>query len=143
MIERKLNSLIGRKSNSLRRGEVVQVEVAFGVVGLRRADEEQAGPLETGSKVVQVVIAEGVVGLVGVNDEQSGLLEKALHLEWITKRLFKVRTWSCLIERFNSLKRGEVVQVEVAFGVIGLRSIDEEQVGSPETGSKVVQVMVV
>ena len=91
--------LIERKLNSLERGEVVQVVVPFGVVGLRRVD-----------------------------DEQSGLPEKALCLECITNSLLaKTQTfWSLLIERkLNSQKKGEVVQV-VAFGVAGLRSVDEE-----------------
>ena len=96
--------LIGRKFNSLKRGKVVQEVVTFGVVGLRRVDEEQAGSPE------------------------------ALHLEYIRKRLLKARTfWSCLIGRkFNSLKRGEVVQVKVTFGVVCLRRVDKEQAGSPE-----------
>ena len=80
----------------------------------------------------------GVVGLVGVDDEQSGSPERALHLV-ITNRL-KARTfWSGLIERkLNSLKGGEVVQVVVALGVVGLRRVDEEQSGSPEMSSMAV-----
>ena len=79
---------------------------------LRGVDEEQAGPpeTETGSEAVQVVVLAH-----RDDEEQSGLPEKA--------RTF----WSCLIERLNSLKRGEVVQVVVAFGVIGLRRVHEEQ----------------
>ena len=99
LIEGKLNSLTERKLNSLKSGEVVQV-----------------------------------VGLGGVDKEQSGLSEKAqtLHLECIMNSLLaKVQTfWSCLIRRkFNSLKRGEVVQVVVTDGVVGLGRVDEEQVG--------------
>ena len=107
--------LIGRKLTSLKRGEVVQVVVGFGVVGLRRVDEEQARPPETaeGCKAVHVVVAKGVVGFVGVDDKQSGSPERALHFV-ITIRL-KVRTiWSRLIERkLNSLERDEVVQAEL------------------------------
>ena len=62
--------LIERKLNSLKRGEVDQVVVVLGVVGLRRVDEEQAGPPE--SEVVQVIIVCGVV-LAGVDEEQAKL----------------------------------------------------------------------
>ena len=95
--------------------------------------EGKLNSLETDSKVVQVVVAFGVVGLRR-DEEQAGLPEEALHLEFITKRLLKVRTfWPCLIGRkFNSLKRGEVVQVVVADEVVGLVGVDDEQSGSPE-----------
>ena len=38
--------------------------------------------------------------------------------------------------KFNSLKRGEVVHVVVAFGVVGLRRVDKEQAGSPKMDSE-------
>ena len=97
--------LIERKLNSLKRSEVVQEVVTFGVVGLRRVDEEQAGSPERALRLVK------------------------------TNRLLKAQTiWSRLIERkLNSLKRGRVVQVVVAFKVVGLRRVDEEQAGPPET----------
>ena len=74
--------------------------------------------------------------------------ERTLHLECIMNVLLKARTlWPRLKERkFYCLKRGEVVQVVVIiFGVVGLRRVDEEQAGSPETSLlfKVVQVIVV
>ena len=67
--------LIGRKLNSLKSGEVIQVVIVYGVVlihgvvlvhgvDLIGVDEEQAGPTEMGSKAVQVVIVDG---------EQAGL----------------------------------------------------------------------
>ena len=97
--------LIERKLNSLKRGEVVQVVVAFGVVGLRRVDKEQAESPE-----------------------------KAFHLECIINVLLKARTfWSHLKERkFNSLRRVEAVQVVVADEVVGLVGVDDKQSGSPE-----------
>ena len=93
--------LIGKKFNSLKRGEVVQVVVVFGVVDLRKVDEEQAGSPET------------VVVDYGVDEEQAGLPEEALGLEFITNGLVKAQTfWSRLMEKkWNSLKRDEVVQV--------------------------------
>ena len=94
---------IGRKLNSLKRGEVVQVVVAFGIVSLRRVDDKQS-----------------------VSPER--------HLRLVIMKSLKARTfWSQLIERkLNSLKRGEVVQVVVAFGVVSLRRVNEEQAGSQE-----------
>ena len=100
--------LIERKLNSLKRGEVVQVVVIFGVVGLRRVDEEHFA----GSQKKKYF---------------------PLCLEFIMNRLLKAQTfWSHLIERkLNSLQRGEVVQeVVVVFGVVGLRRVDEEQAGN-------------
>ena len=106
--------LIGRKCNSLKRGETL--------------DEV----------VVQLLVAKDVVGLAGVNDEQSRPPEtssirtwsclRALRLVYtITKRLTKTRTfWSSrLIKRkLNSLNRGEareeVVYAVVAEDVVGL-----------------------
>ena len=151
--------------NSLKRGEVVQVVVAFGVVSLGRIDEEQAESPEKAlhlecimnvllkartfwsllkerkfnslrGEAVQVVIAEEVVGLEVVDDKQSGSQERALRFECITKRLLKARTfWTRFIGRkFNSLKRGKVVQaVVIVLGVVGLRRVNKEQAGSPET----------
>ena len=59
-----------------------------------------------------------------------------------TRTLEKAQTfWSCLIGRkrnsligrkLNSLKSGEVVQVFVAHGVVGLGGVDKEQAGPPE-----------
>ena len=43
--------------------------VVFGVVGLRRVDEEQAGPPKTSNEIVQVVVNYGDFGLVGVDIE--------------------------------------------------------------------------
>ena len=92
----------------------------------------KAAETAAGCEGVHVVVAEEVVGLVGVSDEQFGSQERARHLV-ITNRL-KARTfWSRLIERkLNSLKRGKVVQVVVAFGVACLKRVDKEQAGSPE-----------
>ena len=89
----------------------VALEVTFGVVGLRRADEEQSTPNFRGSAVA-VVVASGV-GLVGVDDEQSGSPEMS-----------SVAVAVC-----------SALAVVVAFGVVSLRRVDEEQSGSPEMSS--------
>ena len=100
---------IGRKFNSLKRGEAVHV-----------------------------VVTVEVVGLVGVDNERSGPPERALRLV-ITNRLKVRTFWSRLIERkLNSLKGGEVVQVVVASGVVSLRRVDEEQAGSREKALRLI-----
>ena len=80
----------------MKRGEIVQVVVAFGVVGLRRVDKEQAGSPEADSEVVQVVVAFGVVGLRRVDKEQSQLSETAQTFWSCLKAL---TFWSCLKAR--------------------------------------------
>ena len=111
--------LIERKLNSLKRGEVVQVVIVCGVV-----------------------LVHGV-GLIGIDVEQSRSPEKALHLECIMNVLLKARTFgSCFIERkFNSLKRGEVVQVVVTDEVVGLRGADDKQSQSPEKALRLECIM--
>ena len=84
-----------------------------------------------------VVVVFGVVGLRRVDEEQSGPPEKALCLGWIMKRLLKPRTWSCLIGRkFDSLKRGEVVQVVV---FLGLLASEESTKNRPDLRKRVAR----
>ena len=77
----------------------------FGVVGLRRVDDEQAGsPDELFGRCEEVVF--GVVGLRRVDDEQAGSPD----------------------ELFGRCEK-------VVFGVVGLRRVDDDQAGSPEMSS--------
>ena len=94
--------LIGRKFNSLKRGEAVD-EVAD-----------------------QLVVTKDAVGLAGVDDEQSGFLEINGIMRTFWSYMNGRALWSQLIGRkFNSLKRGKTVdevadQLVVAEVVVGL-----------------------
>ena len=110
--------LIGRKVNSLKSGNVVQVVIVYEVVLVQGVDligvgEEKAGPPETGSEAVQVVIVCGFV-LARVDREQAklqrnkrdGLISRKTLKSLMDSRRQLLYSKECLILLNEQLKDG-------------------------------------